>query len=990
MYETYDGINAVLNKYDLVTDSTSELTRFKDASKPAGMKNTISNFKAEIVHGNSVKLTWTPYTEGKTFYYVYYNDYEEAVKLDPVTSEPTGEITQEQVTVEKIFYTDGYAHIKDLKMGVENTFKVVIMENDEPVASSQLLRLYIPEVVAIPTVTADEENPYLVKLSAWKPETLDEGENWYFKWIIDNQEIDAGISEHYYYEFSTSGMKSISLKVHNKANTEMEISDPVHFNVKSDIVPVIEYVLAEDGSSIELSAANSLGNKIDFANSVWNISGAGGMPMAPFTGSRRIISLDNYKNKLSINLVLKRLPVNNQGATDSIEVNKFIDLDYKEVKPIITYTEDEEVKNLFTFHGSESIGNIDWLNAQWKIMKDGHIIHQERSVSSMAYHFGESSKNELYTVYLSVPRRNDGMTMTVSQVINTNAVELVPVIDYEVLTLEENGVVTGAKVLFNAMNSKGSNIDFAQARWNVPVAGQYGEQPTQIGPTAIFNLIGATDKPTIDVNLTLSRRGISAPVTITETINITSDKIVEPELIVNKTMKEGTTGQIIVLDVLSSKGTNINWSETSWVLDNGYPQTGPVARYEIPNTGEKTIINWVATLKLFTGQTITKHGQYIVDKTGIEPFIEYKEIADKTYSLSVSNTEGVNIDWQRTIWSIYDGNSEVVRLQGANVMHSFKPKEEAMGYPVIVEMYLKNSSVPFYAYESIDIEGDIMTPVISWDYATDREDKNVVLFSAQKSTGSNILWSQTKWTFGDSSEAQYGATAVHKYPLDKTDRDYKVSMTLTRRFRDGTEEVKTTTKTINIENDVITPKLRANYDKETGMLILSASESEGRGLMLDRSMWIFEGEGDTYSITEGISKNKSISTSSSTNKSLTISGHANVGYSVSAAIAPGAEVSFSTGIQFGASNTEGDSNSTGESISDSISNSGTYSSSNSHTGAVVRRYIDPTSIEKGKDHLTTVTLFIYRIGPDGSLTGESTMFNISLNKASESEGVLYE
>ena len=103
-------------------------------------------------------------------------------------------------------------------------------------------------------------------------------------------------------------------------------------------------------------------------------------------------------------------------------------------------------------------------------------------------------------------------------------------------------------------------------------------------------------------------------------------------------------------------------------------------------------------------------------------------------------TEGINIDRERTKWHIYDGNENVIHKQGARTAHAFAPKEEAMGYPVMVEMFYKGSSMPFVGYTTIDVEEDELLPVIKWD--VDPDNKNVVHFNATAYSGENghLFW----------------------------------------------------------------------------------------------------------------------------------------------------------------------------------------------------------------------------------------------------------
>ena len=70
-----------------------------------------------------------------------------------------------------------------------------------------------------------------------------------------------------------------------------------------------------------------------------------------------------------------------------------------------------------------------------------------------------------------------------------------------------------------------------------------------------------------------------------------------------------------------------------------------------------------------------------------------------------------------------------------------------------------------------------------------------------------------------------------------------------------------------------------------------------------------------------------------------------------------------------------------------------FSSSNTHTGAVCRKYVREynnghAEWEGAKDTIT-VTLFVYRMSPDGTMTGESMTCNISKKDAQQGDGVVY-
>ncbi|MCG8569130.1 MAG: hypothetical protein MJB14_03220, partial [Spirochaetes bacterium] len=802
-----------------------------DVMRPAGMKNMITNFTAVNTNGDEIKLTWNRYTENDIFYFIQ-------------IKEKKAEI----LTAEKKVFSQSGAVLQGLTMGMTYMVRVYIEENEEEVATSQWKEVKMPEVIARPSYEIDENNPYLVKLQAWKPE--DSENSWEFEWLIDNTPISASYSQDYLYEFATSGTKTIALKA--SVSNESNVSSPMEINIVSDIEPVIEYVLAEDSSYIELSAENSRGNKIDFSSTLWTISGPGSNPVQ-VTGSNVIVQLDNFSHKINVNLALKRIMVNGQQTTDTIEKSMVIDLDLKEVVPVITYEADTIDPKLFKFSGEQSKGNIDWHMASWKLYADGEVIHQENSVSTMLYQFSEANTDKVYTVTLTVPRRNDGMTETVSQIVSVEATPIEPVMDYQILDLTEGENVVGAKLLLDCTKSTGSNIDFNNARWSVPVAGGYGEQPTQFGPTAIYNLMSVDQGLMIEVALTLNRRNGTDPITITRMINLTEGELPEAKMIVNENIEGNTNGIIVTLDVLKSTGPNIKWEQTEWLIDgNPYQNKGPVAKIELPASGEKTEVNYTCTLYRDGAQPETKTGKISLKENTIVPLISYKRLSEtrkNVYELSVLDTQGINIDWERTDWYIFDGNENVIQKRGAKISHAFALTSEQQGYPVMAEMYFKDSSYPFVTYTTIDVEGDELLPIITYDQEGD--DQNVITFSATTSKGSNIDWNQAKWTFGDSSESQYGTTVIHQYPLNEINKTFKVSLTLTRRSTNGDTEVKTVYKDIKIGKDEIKAVIKV-LKKDGDYLVLSAEDSEGKGLILDRSNWLFEGEGDNSSYSEAL------------------------------------------------------------------------------------------------------------------------------------------
>ena len=54
---------------------------------------------------------------------------------------------------------------------------------------------------------------------------------------------------------------------------------------------------------------------------------------------------------------------------------------------------------------------------------------------------------------------------------------------------------------------------------------------------------------------------------------------------------------------------------------------------------------------------------------------------DNVFELSVTETQGLNIDWERTKWFIFDGNEDVVEARGATIMHAFAHAADQTGLP---------------------------------------------------------------------------------------------------------------------------------------------------------------------------------------------------------------------------------------------------------------------------------------------------------------------
>jgi hypothetical protein len=184
-----------------------------------------------------------------------------------------------------------------------------------------------------------------------------------------------------------------------------------------------------------------------------------------------------------------------------------------------------------------------------------------------------------------------------------------------------------------------------------------------------------------------------------------------------------------------------------------------------------------------------------------------------------------------------------------------------------------------------------------------------------------------------------------------------------------------------IGSDEITPVVRAKVIGD--YLVLSAEQSEGRGLLLDRAVWAFPGEGDSVSNSESY-KTGTLSTE-------TISG------GVSTHGEAGVRTDFSTGdtglfcspyLDIGVKGYGG--------VENQIVNYGdndsyrdhndAFSTSNYHTGPICRRYV------KGRKK-QIVTLYVYRMTPEGGIEGKSITVNVNLKEAksaADGGGVSYE
>ena len=315
----------------------------------------------------------------------------------------------------------------------------------------------------------------------------------------------------------------------------------------------------------------------------------------------------------------------------------------------------------------------------------------------------------------------------------------------------------------------------------------------------------------------------------------------------------------------------------------------------------------------------------------------------------------------------------------------------------MAQMYLKGSSYPFVNYTTIDVEGDELIPIITYYVAED--DPETITFSASSSKGSNIDWTNAKWTFGDSSEAAYGSTATHKYPISGANKKYRVTLNLNRRsVMNGRVEAKTAYKDITIGKDELKAVIKAEVKGD--YIILSAEESKGKGLLLDRSVWTFGGsmnsESFTKSTEDGIIKrttaNESMKNSFSSGFNMQI-GTMTQQMTISAgtfnftSMVPQFYLSALANLGF-QNTSEVDLANTYQKVdsSDYKNFNETFTNSDSHIGAICRRLV----VDKNGDPISNiyVSLFVYRMLADGSMTGESVTVNIDVDKAKS--GVTYE
>ncbi len=985
-FEYFDGSKMALKRFDFTNpDNETEFLKedptfvYEDvellygARRPAGMKNTITNFEVVNRNGDQLNLTWDRYTENDIFYYIQL--------MEPKTGGG-------YKLIEKKVSSQEATNLLGLHLGYKYKVRVCIIENEKVVTASQWRDIRIPDVIARPSFEIDETNPYVVRFEGWAPESLEQT-GWEYTWIIDNTPYPADESRNFSFEFATSGVKIVQLKVEGTSSTgpETAISEAFEINIISDIIPVFEPTISDDSASITLDAGGSLGEKIDWAATQWTISGPGDVPQQ-LSGVKREFDISKYNHRIYVTLVLTRIMVNGQGSTDRIELTRVVNIDPVGVIPVIDTQVSEADERTIIFDGSQSLGNINWPNAQWTIFANGMVLHQVNSVSSFLYTFPENNKQMLYSVSLIVPRKSDGMTETVSRIISIEAAPIEPDIESKIITTGEvDGNIILAKLVLDCTKSPGSNIDFSQAKWTLPLAGAHGEQPTQIGPTAVFNLNNIGKGTVIEVNLALAHRGSGDYKTVTRYISISSEELPVSELFINEEVTDSEDGKIVSLDIYKSTGGNIDLGNTAWVVN--VPGTGPLnlrgplVNVSVPALSEDSEISYTCTLYRYGGLVQTKHGTVDIEAERITPVISFNQLSDsqeRFFEMNILNSEGANINWERTEWYIFDGGAAPVVKRGSSIAHYFPDQADALGYPVLVKMYHNNSSYPFIEYQSLNIEGSVIEPVIT--YSIDPEKPNKILFSAYDSTGTNISWSRTRWSFGDSSQPEGGGTVLHNFPAESEGTSYRVTMTLTRlAFNGALEENFTVTKEITVGADALRAVVKASV--VDGFLILSAAESEGQNLQLDRSVWLFSGAGDSGSSSNNVQEGtmERSSTNLSMNSYWNNSTGANLTYSFGNFFSPIAlEIYAKTAFGF---NTGSGSTKVWDTYTpsdDYINGSNSFSTQNSHTGAVCRR-----SIDAGQQYCI-VALTVYRQTGTGEMEVETVRVKIDLDKARANAG----
>jgi hypothetical protein len=371
---------------------------------------------------------------------------------------------------------------------------------------------------------------------------------------------------------------------------------------------------------------------------------------------------------------------------------------------------------------------------------------------------------------------------------------------------------------------------------------------------------------------------------------------------------------------------------------------------------------------------VTKTAQYNIKRKEIDIVISKK--TKKTYLeagernmvvLSVKDSIGRNIDWERTRWFIYQGPEDIIsNLYGAEVVHTFPVSEDIEYYPVYVQMFYKGSTRPFVKNTNVKVKGDRLQAIIKEEYTLDIKgaDKYTRTFTAADSLGENIDWQNCKWTFGDSSEYQYGPVATHRFPYNRDNAYYTVTVTISRRTKDGKTEISTDSYVVNMAEDTLNAKITVR--QEGNYVVFSAEKSEGRGLLLDRSMWLFEGADSTNagdSTTEFDYDKVTLHSETATDRW-------NIGSSLSTGFHVydnGVKPFLEVGVSFQYDHTWVQANQDQYFTDQQFSQSSGESSNNIYSGASCRKMIDGWTSKR-------VTLVVYRALPDGTMEAQTKSF----------------
>ena len=75
-------------------------------------------------------------------------------------------------------------------------------------------------------------------------------------------------------------------------------------------------------------------------------------------------------NIIQQELIIILVIIINTVETSKKQKNLIIDLEFKEVKPVIIYSANETNSRLIHFSGEQSKGNIDWYRAKWEVNGD--------------------------------------------------------------------------------------------------------------------------------------------------------------------------------------------------------------------------------------------------------------------------------------------------------------------------------------------------------------------------------------------------------------------------------------------------------------------------------------------------------------------------------------------------------------------------------------------------------------------------------------------